>query len=158
MFAAAALAALRSAGAVTVSAAPVIELTRITETYCVDMGLYVEGFFPVSMGDVQPPPSVVEAILDELLGTGLVHCIMVYSSQGSSALAVAAAAQRGVPVLQLLNIEGIDAEADATEISAGIALIEQYPTTIVGVLCGNEVWLETGSEQLYGGELAHKPQ
>lgn len=135
IFAAAAAAAC--AAAFTVG--DVKALTIPSNTFCVDLSPFVSGYRPAQGSpEITPPEYVVARVLDSLIATGRVRCVLTYGARGAPESVPRLAAARGLKVIQGLWLTN-DPALNQQEIWAAEFLARNFPDTIVSVICGSEL-------------------
>jgi len=114
---------------------------------CVSYTPYDGGSTPLDP-EYTVPLTRIEADMDAI--SRMTSCIRTYASAGIQGEVVPIAERHGIVVLQGIWISG-NAEMDAKEIAAGLAVARAYPLTVKALVVGNEVLLR---RELPGQELA----
>jgi exo-beta-1,3-glucanase (GH17 family) len=147
------LALLAGVGTAQTTVADVLALTKVGPgddgAFCMDFSPYVAapGGQIYTPGGFEPPIETVEALLENLVNTGRVKCILLYGSQGAAGYVPGIIRRRGwasrLKVIQGAWLDGppTTAEANQAQIDGAIALSKAYEDVIVAMMCGSEVRL-----------------
>lgn len=129
-------------GSMAAQATAILNLARVTSDgrYCISFSPFPAGYSPPAYGGEAPPPSLVAELLDRVLAAGRVKCVFTYGATVGNEHVPAAAAARGLPVIQGIYV-GPDAGVNAREVASALALAAAYPRTVLGLVCGHEVRL-----------------
>ena len=109
---------------------------------CVAFSPYVSGYDP-EYGP-HPPPSLIDALLDKMVNSTGVRCIMTYGMLNGLDHTFQAAQDRGIKVIAIIWLD-TDDPANTASITLGIQKAKQYPDTIIRLSCGSEVRVRHGA-------------
>lgn len=108
------------------------DLARVTgNQYCISFSPYPRGFAPNGLGGPEPPCDLVAAMLDQVLSSGKVKCILTYSALAANGCIPLLARQRNIPVIQGIFIDA-DEYVNGQEIGAAVFLAQNFPDVIKG--------------------------
>jgi exo-beta-1,3-glucanase (GH17 family) len=110
--------------------------------HCIAFSAYVGAFSPNT--GPHPPPSVIDALLDDLVTHTDFRCVMTYGVLNGQDYVFEAARRRGLTVIAIVWLDG-DRAVNQQSVSTGIEAANRYRDTIVRVGCGSEVRTRRGA-------------
>lgn len=121
---------------------------------CIAFGPYITGYDPNT--GPHPSPSLIDKLLDRLIGQTNFRCIMTYGVLNGLDYTFEAAGQRNIKVIAIIWL-GADPAVNKDSIETGVRAAKAYPETIVRVSCGDEVrtqaWLQYGSDDAMDAQI-----